>query len=260
MPENKLEREKWIEEVIAYNEKNYNQESKGYEETPEAYIIYFTRLATPIYSVETDEYYYGIEKIEYLKPENQAKSTIVDGVQYDTKFTFYYGASGSYIRIDHESSTKLEFIIDLSIRVASSINETVGNLLELMTHITRSAMNSQRAAEVTTYNQYFYYNKVCSVKPAGTTMWYPTCQIGKRYSHTKEVGSVYHISGYLNETTTYLHQWDGVTVPPPVPSQAIEPLTKNHFYDIDWMINKAIEMMHLGGYVDIYGVGMNVVQ
>lgn len=255
MPVEITERKKWISETTEYNEKHFNQRVISVIETEEMIVFVFERNKSINIINDSDEHYYGIDRVEYIKPESNGESK--DRAN-SFKFTYYYGCSGYYTSIDSKSRSTYNALKALIIKWASSVNETAGDLMEIVTGLAEALFDASKPASIQTYNQYFYYNKVCSVMPSGMTVWFPSCQIGKRFAFTKEIHSVYEIGNYLNEDTTYKYQWDTVTVPPTIGVQCIEPLTKAHYNDNTWMKNKAVETLYSGGYVDVYGIAMEV--
>lgn len=128
--------------------------------------------------------------------------------------------------------------------------------MEFVTGIAETLYDFKKPASIEVENQYFYYNKVCSIRASNDSFWYPTCQIGKRYAFTKETYSVVRSDGFLLENTKYSYQWDGYSKPPKY-GQFVESLTKPHYDDGRWMIEKAISTKNTGGYVDVYGLAPN---
>ena len=252
-------RSQWVEDVIEYNEQYYSQEVVNWYETENSYVFEFgpRDISTVMSNASvSDDIYLGIHMIEYIKPESDLTMT-VNSTTYVDKFTYYYGFSGSYTSIDSKYRTTYQVFKTLTINIASTVSKTAGTLMEIVTGVAEATFDLARPASLKTYNQYMYYNKVCSVKPSNGTTWFPTCQIGKRYAFTKEIHSVYHSNGYLDEDTTYTYEWDGYSVPPRS-GQYAEVLTKSHYDDGRWMIQKAIETINTGGYVDVYGLATNV--
>ncbi|MBQ5541532.1 MAG: hypothetical protein IIU06_00500, partial [Erysipelotrichales bacterium] len=243
------ERELWIGRVVEYNEGYYKQKVQTWYETETSYVIVFAKREEPV--LVGDEIFYGVDKVEYIKPECVKDNTKGTRVTYNYKFTYYYGASGSYQTVGQRNASAYNLIKDLLINIASTVNSVVGQIMQAAAQVGEALLDGTKPASLIVYNQYFYYNKVCSVKPSTGSYWYPTCQIGKRYAFTKEEYSVYLTGGFRRENVTYLHTWDGYSVPP-LSGQYVEELTKPHFNDYQWMQDKARETMTTGGYVDVY--------
>ncbi len=256
---NSYSRSQWVNDVIEYNEEYYSQEVINWYETDDSYVFEFgPRNVASVISADSEsneDILVGIHKIEYIKPESDLTLT-VNSTTYVDKFTYYYGFSGSYVSIDSKYKTTYQVFKTLTIKIASTISKSAGTLMEIITGVAEATFDAARPASIQTYNQYMYYNKVCSVKPSTGTTWFPTCQIGKRYAFTKEIHSVYYSNGYLDEDTTYTYEWDGYSVPAKA-GQYAEVLTKSHYDDGRWMIQKAIETINTGGYVDVYGLAPN---
>lgn len=252
-------REQWVEDIIEYNENHYDQEVSSWYETEDAYVFEFeqrnnTRTLS-INSSNSDDVFLGIHKIEYVKPESDLTLT-VNGTTYVDKFTYFYGFSGSYVSIDDQRRASYEAFRTIAIKIASTIWQPAGEIMELVTGVAETLYDFTKPASLIIKNQYFYYNKVCSIRATNETTWYPTCQIGKRYAFTLEEHKVMWSNGYLDEKQTQTYQWDGYSVPPKT-GQFVEPLTKPHYEDGRWMIEKAISTKNTGGYVDVYGLAPN---
>lgn len=269
-------RTQWLNSVIAYNENLYDQKVLNVEENSDKYVLYFEVKAEPDcesvvhdYELsgieELDEDRWGVSRIEYVKPEsylassmaesNRGSTVTVDGVTYDYKFTYYYAWSNGYYKVQKKSFTSY-----LAIAVDAVIAYTTDGANVLVSWVIAQAAGSlfntidqNKAITAETYNKYYYENKVCSIKATGTTMWYPTCQIGRRLdfgwswstAKKKTTGEPIVLKGVAKNGNG--------TPPTNYDSQA----KKSHYNDDIWMAKKAIETMHTGGYVDIYAICTN---
>ena len=251
-------REQWVNDIIEYNEEHFNQEISNWYETEDMYVFEFepsNAVNTLSITDENGDIYLGIDKIEYIKPESDWTLS-VNGTTYVDKFTYYYGFSGRYVQIDSKSKATYKAFRDISIKIASTISFLGGELMQMVTNTIETAFDYAKPASITVSNQYFYYNKVCSIRATDDTTWYPTCQIGKRYAFTLEEYRITYSDGYLDVDHSQLYKWDRVSIPPKA-GQFTEPLTKPHYEDGRWMIENAISTKTTGGYVDVYGLAPN---
>ena len=266
-------REIWLEQVIDYNEEHYGQLVTTVEEDKEKYTLYFEPKEEPNcesiihdYNLdgieEIDQDKWGVSKIEYIKPEAslietvpasaQLNSTIVvDGTTYDYKFTYYYAWSDGYYEVASKSYSSY-----IAIAADALMNFTIDLNSELVKWVISQAMGAafnqmdqSKPVKAKTYNKFYYENKVCSVKRTGTSMWYPTCQIGRRCAF-----------GWCWTTVTKSTGEPLIKYNAPKNANAIPPTNydsqakKSYFDNNTWMAKKAIEKMTTGGYVDVYAI------
>lgn len=266
------QRAEWLIDVVEYNENLYGQVVENVVEDSEKYTLYFApkniESVTAVYDYsldgeeEIDFDKWGVCKIEYLKPEafnvrlepvaDEINTTItIDGTTYEYKFTYYYAWSSGYYRVAKTSWTSyasigasvlMSFTNIKSILVKTVINRALSSVF--------SAMDQAKPITAETYNKYFYMNKVCSVKPANSSTWYPTCQIGLRDSFG------WCWSTYQKSTGEPILAKE----PNPKNANATPPTNydsqekKSHYDDGIWMAKKAVEKMTTGGYADVYAV------
>lgn len=260
-------RKEWLNQVVTYNEKYYNQNVEKVVEDNEKYVLYFEpkemndnytineKDLVGVEKIEIDDW--GVYKIEYIKPESvnlktdyQTNSSVtVGGTTYDYKLTYYYAWSNGYYRIAKTSWTSyLEIGASVLMAFTNVTNILVSVVIDRALASAFSAMDQGKPITAETYNKYFYMNKVCSVKPSNSSTWYPTCQIGLRDSFG------WCWSTYQKSTGEPIlakqpnpKQANGT---PPTNYDSME--KKPHYDDTNWMINKAIEKINQGGYADVY--------
>lgn len=275
------QREIWLDQIVEYNENHYDQAVSTIVEDNEKYTLFFepkqiddNQFTTYDYALtgieEIDASKWGVSRIEYLKPEAislsmgstniRPNSTIVvNGTTYDYKFTYYYAWSNGYYKIQSKNiasylaaaaaNLTLSYTPDGLSKLATwIIGQAVGDMF--------SAFDQSLPVTAETHCKYYYENKVCSVKPTGTSYWYPTCQIGRRLSFGWSWSTVRLKA--TGEPTLYIEQnpKDGNGTPPTnYDSQA----KKSNFDNNTWMINKAIETMTTGGYANVFAICTNLI-
>ena len=266
------QRMQWLAEVVEYNEYLYEQTVENVVEDNEKYTLYFEpkdiESVTTVYDYELEGVEeielekWGVCKIEYIKPEaiseeigpvgDELNSSItIDGTSYEYKFTYYYAWSSGYYKIAKTSWTSyLSIGASVVMSFTNIKNILVKTVISRALSTVFSAMDQSKPITAETYNKYFYMNKVCSVKPASASMWYPTCQIGLRDAFG------WCWSTYQKSTGEPIVAKE----PNPKNANATPPTNydsqekKSHYDDGLWMARKAVEKMTTGGYTDVYAI------
>lgn len=271
-------RSKWIAKVIVYNESVYNQKVIDVQEDDDSFNLFFepkNHVTINNYindnvinsPEEINSELWDVRLIKYIKPESmwhynsaesesKTSSLLASGTNYDTKFTYYYAWSNGYYKVVKKSfSSYISIAADAMMAYTTSgMNAAVAWVISQAAHGVLSSFDHSLAITAETYNKYYYENKVCSVKTSGSTFWYPTCQVGRRLcfgwswstAHTSTGEPIILKGNAKNGNGLPPTNYDG-------PAQK-----KPHFNDNSWMINKAVETMHTGGYADVYAICTNV--
>jgi hypothetical protein len=239
------ERQAWASDTAEILEGAYGERVSSIYETDSTIVFEFEEP-------RQEDFQFGVNyvmKDVYMKPEAQARAT-----NYSTKISYVYGfGEGMY-----EDGT---YDVDNKYGMWSAIKDTTITVIGLLPHcsvasavlslcgISKDYFSQNQVVKIDSLVQYYAINKIGMVKDPMTGMWVPQAYVGLR----KEFRNFYIFedhNGYL------LKVGEDVTVPNNYvnPTNADETRAKAHFFEDDWIMDKAVSIYESEGriYYDVF--------
>ena len=245
--------EQWIVKTKSILEDFYCQNVKEVSNDEDAIRFYFDKRIN-----EPEEQRPLVDYIEYLKSYNPEKGT---RRTYSYKVTYYYAWATQWTQKSSVGPSILSTICSAIMYLyPASSRYTVANVLSTAMNITESALSVyyDKYCKTRTLYTYYYRNKVVDIYNEYRSAYLPRVLIGLRRTYSKTRYALGDTTSMPSETeyNEYAQYTNGAT-PNPSGSHNLE--YKNNYNNLNWIMNKAIEM-HLAGnvYCDIFATATNV--
>ena len=240
------ERKEWVKETTEILQDAYCEKVVSVYETESAVVFEFEEP-------NPEEFLFGenyIMKEVYMKPEASSSSA-----NNATKISYVYGfGEGMYengaFDVDSREG-KWSTIMNMVITVAGLKKEcSVAAAVLSLCGLSSDFFSATTPVKVDNLAQYYFINKVGRVQDTLTKQWVPLSYVGLR----KDFRNFYV---YENKNGYLLKVGEDVTVPNNFvnPTNADATYAKPHFWDDDWIMDKALSIYEQDSrraYMDVY--------
>lgn len=232
-------RTEWAASTARVLEDAYRQDVKSVIETENAIVFQFDVPS------EVDAGAMYVDKVEYIKPESTRASS------YNRKLTYMYGWAAGYYELESKSELWEDIFEDLITVAGYSNPVSVSDFaFEILMLPARSLTKTTPVRTSTMYQRYLL-NKVGQIQDPATGIWGPYAYVG---SYKDFYRTLLEKNDYENHYVTLGYEEN-------VPENLVCPMNpdrhdeKPHYYESDWILNKAEDVFENGttAYRNVYG-------